>query len=57
MLTYDDTPEIRDIYRDRIPQQMNLHYRANQRKTGREVLYFSKALSTAIIDEQPVLSF
>ena len=43
IVTYDDVPEIRDIYRDIPCRTFNLNYSLANNGTGREVMFFSNA--------------
>ena len=44
IVTYDDVPEIRDIYRDVPCRAFRLNYSLANNGTGREVMFFSNAL-------------
>jgi DNA adenine methylase len=45
VLSYDDVPEIRDIYDEFKPIRYSLSYSANEKMVGREVIYLSDTLT------------
>jgi DNA adenine methylase len=45
VVSYDDVPQIREIYKSFNPVTYSLNYSAGAKTTGREVIYFSDALS------------
>ncbi len=45
IVSYDDVPEIRSIYKDFSPISYSLNYSAGQAASGREVIYLSDSLS------------
>ena len=44
VVSYDDVPQIREIYANFAPVSYSLSYSAGKKATGREVIYFSDAL-------------
>lgn len=44
VLSYDDVPEIRELYKDRKSFNVGFYYRANARKEGKEVMFLSNNL-------------
>jgi DNA adenine methylase len=45
VVSYDDVPEIRDIYAAIAPVTYALNYTAGTKTTGNEVIYFSDAVA------------
>ena len=45
IMSYDDTPEIKDLYSDCIKKEYNLIHTAGKSKEGKEILFFSSDLN------------
>lgn len=54
IVTYDDAPEIRTLYRDRRQYQFDIHYSLHEKRTERELLIASKKIRmpAAVRDRQ-----
>lgn len=46
IISYDDVPEIRSMYKDCFKKKYDLHYIAQKRYIGKEIMFFSKSVST-----------
>jgi DNA adenine methylase len=62
LVSYDDTPEIIDLYKDYRPLQYGLTYSAQERRKGGEVMFFSndlivpsKILNPSEVTDQTIL--
>lgn len=51
VLSYDNVPQIVDMYRDKRSLNVNLHYRANGLKQGKELMFFSDDLNIPNIEK------
>jgi hypothetical protein len=45
MLSYDDVPQVREIYKNKRLRNLSVRYKANIRKCANELLYFSDYLN------------
>ncbi len=50
IVSYDDVPQIRDIYSEFAPVSYALNYSAGRKTTGREVIYFSDAMTVPTVE-------
>ncbi len=41
VLSYDNVPQIKEMYKEKRNSFVNLYYRANERKVGKELIFFS----------------
>ena len=51
LLTYDDTPLIRGLYKDAVAGNYNLGYSAHRRKTASELMIASDSVSSFVIEQ------
>ncbi|MET1414366.1 DNA adenine methylase [Roseibium sp. HPY-6] len=50
VVSYDDVPQIREIYGEFSPVSYSLHYSAGKKTTGREIIYFSDKLVPPLVE-------
>ena len=53
ILSYDDAPEIKDIYKWAIPLEFEMYYSTYETKRGRELFFTSKNLELPNMDVKP----